>query len=203
MAERHELRHFLNQPVVIVGRLQKESYLNRNYRNACLRAIELRPFVDDTAVQNLDAVHVHHGWIQITGMEYLLSGLVPMICTSAMVSQYTRRNGSSDLGFSPYLSVCLDFVVQQAAMKKTDFFARQFVSDQLNQIEQGRPFFSFHADPVMLKMQLQLWVTRDPDSPQAGRRLTEMLALIGVLNGSSTEFHRMQRNNSSKISGFS
>jgi len=203
MAERHELRHFLNQPVVIVGRLQKESHLDRDYRNACLRAIELRPFADDTAVQNLDAVRVHHGWIQLTGMEYLLGGLVPMICTSAMVSQYTRRNGSSDLGFSPYLSVCLDFVVQQAAMKKTDSCARQFVSDQLNQIEQGRPFFSLRADPVMLKMQLQLWVTRDPEPPPGGRRLAEMLALIGVPNGNSTEFHRMQRENSSKTSGFS
>ena len=108
--ERHELRLFLNQPVVIVGRLSKENSINGNHRNACLRAIEMRPLVSDTAIQTLDAVRVHHGWLQLTGMEYSMPGLVPMLCTAAMVSRYTRSNGSTDLGFSPFASVCLDSV---------------------------------------------------------------------------------------------
>ena len=117
MAERYELRPFLNQPVVILGRLSKEARIN-HYRNACIRAIELRPFVSDQAVQDLDPVCIHHGWLQLTGVEDVLGGLVPMICASAMVSRYTRNSGSSDLGFSPFASVCLDHVVRQAAMKK-------------------------------------------------------------------------------------
>ena len=201
-AERHELRPFLNQPVVIVGRLCKESRVDCGCRNACLRAIELHPFVNDIAVQDLDAVHVHHGWIQLTGVEYLLDGLVPMICTSVMVSQYTRRNGSSDLGFSPFASVCLDFVVRQAAMKQTDAHARQFVSDQLDQIEKGRPFFCFQADPANLMMQLQLLVMCDSEPPLVRGRLAEMLALIGVPNCSPNGFSRMKRKTLPKRSGF-
>ncbi len=201
-AQRQELHPFVNQPVVIVGRLKKESRVDLDYRNVCLRAIEVRPFVDDTAVRNLEAVRVHHGWIQLTGLEYLLDGLVPMICTSAMVSQYTRRNGSSDLGFSPFASVCLDFVVRQAVMKQTDGHARQFVSDQLDQIEQGRPFFSFHADPANLMMQLQLWVMCDLEPALVRQRLVEMLALVGVPNSNSNQFFGMQRRDSPRIIGF-
>ena len=201
-AQRHELRPFLNQPVVIVGRLKKESRVNRDYRNVCLRAIEVRPFVDDTAVRNLAAVRVHHGWIQLTGLDYLLDGLVPMICTSAMVSQYTRRNGSSDLGFSPFASVCLDFVVRQAVMKQTDGHARQFVSDQLDQIEQGRPFFSFQTDPANLMMQLQLWVMCDLEPPLVRQRLAEMLALVGMPNSNSNQFFGIQRRDYPRIVGF-
>ena len=201
-AQRQELHPFFNQPVVIVGRLKKESRVDLDYRNVCLRAIEVRPFVDDTAVRKLEAVRVHHGWIQLTGLEYLLNGLVPMICTSAMVSQYMRRNGSSDLGFSPFASVCLDFVVRQAVMKQTDGHARQFVSDQLDQIEQGRPFFSYQADPANLMRQLQLWVMCDPEPPLLRRRLAEMLLLIGVQNGHSNRFLGMQRKSFSRICGF-
>ena len=201
-AERHELRPFLNQPVVIVGRLKKESRVDRDYRNVCLRAIEVRSFSNDTAIRNLEAVRVHHGWIQLTGLEYLLDGLVPMICTSAMVSQYTRRNGSSDLGFSPFASVCLDCVVRHAAMKQTDADARQFVSDQLDQIEQGRPYFSFQTDPANLMMRLRLWVMCDSEPPLVRRRLAEMLLLIGVPNGDSNRFLGMQRKSFSRISGF-
>ena len=201
-AQRQELHPFFNQPVVIVGRLKKESRVDLDYRNVCLRAIEVRPFVDDTAVRNLEAVRVHHGWIQLTGLEYLLDGLVPMICTSAMVSQYTRRNGSSDLGFSPFASVCLDFVVRQAATKQTDGHARQFISDQLDQIEQGRPFFSFQADPANLMMQLQLWVMCDLEPPLVRQRLAEMLASVGVPNSNPNQFFGMQRRDYPRIIGF-
>ena len=201
-AQRQELHPFFNQPVVIVGRLKKESRVDLDCRNVCLRAIEVRPFVDDTAVRKLEAVRVHHGWIQLTGLEYPLDGLVPMICTSAMVSQYTRRNGSSDLGFSPFASVCLDFVVRQAVMKQTDGHARQFVSDQLDQIEQGRPFFSFQADPANLMMQLQLWVMDDLEPPLVRQRLAEMLASVGVPNSNSNQFFGMQRRDSPRIIGF-
>ena len=201
-AERYELRPFLNQPVVIVGRLSKEIRSNLNCRNVCIRAIELRPFVSDQAVQDLDAVCVHHGWIQLTGLEDQLGGLVPMICMSAMVSRYTRNSGSSDLGFSPFASVCLDHVVRQAAMKKTDGLARQFVSDQLRQIEQGRPFFCFHADPAVVRMQLQLWLMRQPEPPAAARRLAELLSTIGARHGDQLWLPRMKRKNFSKKSGF-
>ena len=202
IAERHELRPFLNQPVVINGRLKSKTRVDRDCRNICLRAIEVRPFLNDTAIRNLEAVRVHHGWIQLTGVEYLLDGLVPMICTSVMVSQYTRRNGSSDLGFSPFASVCLDFVVRQAAMKQTDAHARQFVSDQLDQIEKGRPFFCFQADPANLMMQLQLLVMCDSEPPLVRGRLAEMLALIGVPNCSPNGFSRMKRKTLPKRTGF-
>ena len=200
MAERYELRPFLNQPVVILGRLSKEARINL-YRNACIRA-ELRPFVSDQAVQDLDAVCVHHGWIQLTGLEDQLGGLVPMICASAMVSRYTRNSGSSDLGFSPFASVCLDHVVRQAAMKKTDDLARQFVSDQLRQIEQGRPFFCFHADPAMVMMQLQCWLMDDKDPPSAEARLAEVQSMIGVRPGGQPGFARTKRKSFPRISGF-
>lgn len=201
MAERYELRPFLNQPVVILGRLSKEARIN-HYRNACIRAIELRPFVSDQAVQDLDAVCVHHGWIQLTGLEDQLGGLVPMICASAMVSRYTRNSGSSDLGFSPFASVCLDHMVRQAAMKKTDDLARQFVSDQLRQIEQGRPFFCFHADPAMVMMQLQCWLMDDKDPPSAEARLAEVQSMIGVRPGGQPGFARTKRKSFPRISGF-
>ena len=66
-SERQELYPFLNQPVVILGRLTKETRIN-HYRNACIRAIELRPFVSDQAVQDLDPVCIHHGWLQECGI---------------------------------------------------------------------------------------------------------------------------------------
>ena len=200
--ERYELHPFLNQPVVIVGRLSKEIRSDLNCRNVCIRAIELRPFVSDQAVQDLDAVCVHHGWIQLTGLEDQLGGLVPMICTSAMVSRYTRNSGSSDFGFSPFASVCLDSVVRQAAIKKTDALARQFVSDQLQQIEQARPFFCFHADPAMVVMRLRLWLRREPEPLSADRRLAELLAMVGGRQGNQRGLTRMKRKSFPKISGF-
>ena len=200
--ERYELHPFLNQPVVIVGRLSKVISVNHRYRNACIRSIELRPFVSHQAVQDLDALKVHHGWIQLTGVEDLLGGLVPMICMSAMVSRYTRNSGSSDLGFSPFASVCLDYVVRQAAMKKTDALARQFVSDQLQQIEQARPFFCFHADPAMVMMRLRLWLRREPEPLSADRRLAELLTMVGGRQGNQRGLTRMKRKSFPKISGF-
>ena len=200
--ERHELRLFLNQPVVIVGRLSKQNSINGNRHNACLRAIEMRPLVGDTAIQTLDAVRVHHGWLQLTGMEYSMPGLVPMLCTAAMVSRYTRSNGSTDLGFSPFASVCLDFVVRRAAMKKTDVLAKQFIGDQLNDIEQGRSFYCLQADPATVLMQLKLWLIRDSQPPPHGARLTDILSMIGIQNCKSTGFVEIPRKNPSEVSGF-
>lgn len=200
--ERHELRLFLNQPVVIVGRLSKQNSINGNRHNACLRAIEMRPLVGDTAIQTLDAVRVHHGWLQLTGMEYSMPGLVPMLCTAAMVSRYTRSNGSTDLGFSPFASVCLDFVVRRAATKKTDVLAKQFIGDQLNDIEQGRSFFCLQADPAMVLMQLKLWLIRESQPPPHGARLADILSMIGIQNCKSNGFVKIPRKNLSEISGF-
>ena len=200
--ERHELRLFLNQPVVIVGRLSKQNSINGNHHNACLRAIEMRPLVSDTAIQTLDAVRVHHGWLQLTGMEYSMPGLVPMLCTAAMVSRYTRSNGSTDLGFSPFASVCLDFVVRRAATKKTDVLAKQFIGDQLNDIEQGRSFFCLQADPAMVLMQLKLWLIRESQPPPHGARLADILSMIGIQNCKSNGFVKIPRKNLSEISGF-
>ena len=200
-SERQELYPFLNQPVVILGRLTKETRIN-HYRNACMRAIELRPFVSDQAVQDLDPVCIHHGWLQLTGVEDVLGGLVPMICTSAMVSRYTRKGGSSDLGFAPFESVCLDYVVRQAARQKTETLARQFVSHQLNQIELGSPCFCFHADPAMVMMQLQCWLMDDKDPPSAEARLAEVQSMIGVRPGGQPGFARTKRKSFPRISGF-
>ena len=62
-------------------------------------------------------------------------------------------------------------------MKKTDALARLFVSDQLQQIQQARPFL-FHADPAMVMTRLQLWLRREPGL-SADRRLAELLAMVG------------------------
>ena len=194
--ERHELHLFLNQPVVIVGRLSKQNSINGNRHNACLRAIEMRPLVGDTAIQTLDAVRVHHGWLQLTGMEYSMPGLVPMLCTAAMVSRYTRSNGSTDLGFSPFASVCLDFVVRRAATKKTDVLAKQFIGDQ------GRSFFCLQADPATVLMQLKLWLIRESQPPPHGARLADILSMIGIQNCKSNGFVKIPRKNLSEISGF-
>lgn len=196
------MRPFLNRPVVIVGRHAKDNNISGNYRNACLRAIEIRPLVSDMAIQNLEAVHVHHGWLQLTGMEYSMPGLVPMLCTAAMVSRYTRSNGSRDLGFSPFASVCLDFVVQRAAMKKTDVLAKQFIGDQLNDIEQGRSFFCLQADPSMVLLQLKHWLISESQPPPHGARLADILSMIGIQNCKSSGFVKIRRKNPSEVSGF-
>ena len=164
--------------------------------------LKLRPFVSDQAVQDLDPVCIHHGWLQLTGVEDVLGGLVPMICTSAMVSRYTRKGGSSDLGFAPFESVCLDYVVRQAARQKTETLARQFVSHQLNQIELGSPCFCFHADPAMVMMQLQCWLMDDKDPPSAEARLAEVQSMIGVRPGGQPGFARTKRKSFPRISGF-
>ena len=45
-----------------------------HYRNAAY-VRETAPFREHQAVQDLDSVCVHHGWIQLTGLEDQLGGL--------------------------------------------------------------------------------------------------------------------------------
>ena len=199
-SERQELYPFLNQPVVILGRLTKETRIN-HYRNACVRAIELRPFVSDQAVQDLDPVCIHHGWLQLTGVEDVLgAGAHDLHVSDGQQIHQERR--LIDLGFAPFESVCLDYVVRQAARQKTETLARQFVSHQLNQIELGSPCFCFHADPAMVMMQLQCWLMDDKDPPSAEARLAEVQSMIGVRPGGQPGFARTKRKSFPRISGF-
>ena len=164
---RHELQPLLHQRVVLVGRLNKCQANGIGSLDVCLRAVEVRPWRQDVALLSLPAVRVHHGWLQMDELQYTLHGPVPMLCVTACVEPYQRRNGQQDLGFRTLPSLFLDQALSDLQSTNNPSERAEQRQRLLRRISDSRDYFSLEQQPAALIKALQNAVSPPSTVPVA------------------------------------
>ena len=197
---RNELAELLGQPVVLAGRLNRCEPNPIGSLNICLKAVDVYPWRTDVAISSLPPVRVDHGWLQMPSLEHSMGGIVEMYWMTAEISNYQRKNGSRDIGFSHRPSLCLDHLLNK--ILNIDEYDQQVQCMQaaLRRIQNRDQVFGFHCTPQQMEATLtQTLLTSQRVTPYALK--THLKAHVSRLKDARNK-SPLRQHNAIKTSGF-
>ena len=197
---RNELAELLGQPVVLAGRLNRCEPNPIGSLNICLKAVDVYRWRTDVAISSLPPVRVDHGWLQMPSLEHSMGGIVEMYWMTAEISNYQRKNGSRDIGFSHRPSLCLDHLLNK--ILNIDEYNQQveIIRDALRRIKNRDDIFGFHCTPQQMEATLkQTLLTSQRVNPYALKN--HLKAHVSRLKDARNK-SPLRQHNAIKTSGF-
>ncbi len=193
------LRGMDGQWVVLIGRLNQCIADRIQSFNICLKAIEMRPWRTDVAITTLAAVNVDHAWLVMQKLEHTLCDRVQILCCTAEVMAYTRRNGRDDFGFDAIPSICLDHRASAICGMANRKDAMLQLKQLLIQIQRGEAHFGYAISPEPLIHAMDLCIAAEQQGDH-----NPLNALKACLERHGNESRNMSSQNRSRaaVEGF-
>ena len=141
---RYQLDPFLGQEIIYIGRrIEAVRNPQDDTLNLCLKNVRIWPLRMDVPLKTIKPVRVDHVWLPHIAEDQIRGEMLELSEGAAVVQEYTRADGSIDLGLKP-VNGCSDGIFyEKLRARKKRSEQKEAIAWFLDQIQSGFRFWGW------------------------------------------------------------